>query len=71
VFEVIAAFERANNLSLPYEPGPRRPGDIPISYTKTDLARAELGWQTEKTLEDICRDAWHWQQRNPAGYRKP
>ncbi|MEX0941807.1 MAG: UDP-glucose 4-epimerase GalE [Pseudomonadales bacterium] len=69
VLEVIAAFERANSLSLPHEMGPRRPGDIPLSYTKTDLARAELGWQTEKTIDDICRDAWHFQQRNPAGYR--
>jgi UDP-glucose 4-epimerase len=27
-----------------------------------------LGWKTEKTLDDICRDTWNWQRKNPNGY---
>ena len=69
VMDIIRAFERANGIKLPHEIGPRRPGDIPASYTDPTLAREELGWAAEKNIEDICRDAWHWQQRNPDGYR--
>lgn len=68
VLEIIRAFEKANNLKLPFEFGERRPGDIPVSYTDPSLAREELNWQAEKTIEDICRDAWHWQEKNPNGY---
>lgn len=68
VMDIIKAFEKANNLELRYEIGARRPGDIPASYTDPALAKAELGWAAEKDIEDICRDAWNWQQRNPDGY---
>lgn len=68
VLDIIKAFERANNLKLNYEIGPRRAGDIPASYTDPALASEALGWTAEKDIEDICRDAWHWQQRNPDGY---
>ncbi|MCH7742857.1 MAG: UDP-glucose 4-epimerase GalE [Proteobacteria bacterium] len=68
VLDVIKAFETANNLTLPHVMGPRRPGDIPVSYTDPALARAEMNWQAEKSIEDICRDAWNWQKRNPEGY---
>lgn len=68
VLEVIKAFETANDLTLPHVIGPRRPGDIPVSFTDPTLALAEMNWQAEKSIEDICRDAWNWQQRNPEGY---
>ena len=69
VMDIIRAFERANNLTLPHEIGPRRQGDIAASFTDPSLAREELGWKAEMTIDDICRDAWRWQQRNPEGYR--
>lgn len=68
VMDIISAFEKANNLTLPHVIGPRRPGDIPSSYTDPNLAKTELNWRAEKTIEDICRDAWNWQQRYPDGY---
>ncbi len=70
VFEIIRAFETANNLTIPYQVGPRRSGDIPTSYTNPSLASEELGWSATKGIEDICRDAWHWQQKNPSGYQE-
>ena len=70
VMDMIHAFEQANNLTLPYVIGPRRPGDIPESYTSPAKAFAELNWKAEKNLEDICRDAWRWQQKYPDGYKK-
>ena len=29
---------------------------------------AAFGWQAEHSLEDMCRDTWRWQQKNPNGY---
>ena len=68
VKEVVAAFELATNQHLPRTIGPRREGDVPAYYTDPSLAERELGWKTELTIEDICRDAWQWQAENPAGY---
>jgi UDP-glucose 4-epimerase len=68
VMDIISAFERTNGLKLDWELGPRRAGDIPASYTNPSKAMRELGWRAEKTIDDICRDAWHWQQKNPDGY---
>jgi UDP-glucose 4-epimerase len=68
VMDVIRAFEKANKLSIPITIGERRAGDIPISFTNPALAESELGWKAELSLEDICRDAWNWQSRNPDGY---
>ena len=62
VLDLVHAFERANGVRIPYEITPRRPGDIGAYYADTQKAKAVLHWQTEKTLEDMCRDAWRWQQ---------
>ena len=68
VLDIVRAFEKSNDIIVPYVVGPRRDGDIPTSYTDPSLALTELGWKAEKTIEDICRDAWPWQQKNPHGY---
>jgi UDP-glucose 4-epimerase len=68
VKEVVAAFEQATKQHLPWAIGPRRAGDVPTSYTDPSLAERELGWKAELTIEDICRDAWQWQEDNPTGY---
>ena len=62
VLEVVRAFERANGLTLPYEIAPRRAGDLPEFYADASKALRVLGWKTERTLEDMCRDSWRWQQ---------
>ena len=62
VMEMIRAFEKANNLTIPYEIAPRRPGDLPFSFAKTDKAEKLLGWKAEKALEDMCRDAWNFEK---------
>jgi UDP-glucose 4-epimerase len=47
---------------------PRRPGDIAVCYSDPAKAREILGWTAEKNLEDMCRDGWNWQSKNPDGY---
>jgi UDP-glucose 4-epimerase len=68
VMEVIKAFEKACQLKIPYQIMDRRPGDAPISYADPTKANRELNWHAQKTLDDMCLDAWRWQSQNPNGY---
>ena len=68
VKEMVETFERVNNLSLPHQYAPRRAGDIACSFAEPAKAREVLGWQATHTLDDMCRDAWNWQSKNPFGY---
>ncbi len=69
VLEIVEAFERVNGVKIAYRFGPRRAGDIPEFYANADKARELLHWTAEKTLDDMCRDAWNWQKQNPNGFR--
>ena len=51
-------FKRVNNVDVPYQVDPRRPGDIAECFASTDKALKELGWKAEKGLEEMCKDAW-------------
>jgi len=68
VLEVVHAFERASGRPLPYEVGPRRPGDVPAYWGDPSLAEATLGWRAQRGLDQMCADSWRWQQGNPNGY---
>ena len=68
VKELVAAMERAAGKPVPCVVGPRRAGDLVESYCKPDKALAVLGWRAERSLDDMCADAWRWQAANPAGY---
>ena len=68
VLDVIHAFEKACGKKLPYVIRERRPGDIATCYSSPAKAEKELGWTAEFDLEDMCRDSWNWQQKNPNGY---
>ncbi|MGE4420741.1 MAG: UDP-glucose 4-epimerase GalE [Pseudodesulfovibrio sp.] len=69
VLELVHAFERVNNVSVPYEVVARRAGDVAVNYASTDKARIELNWEATHTIEDMVRDTWNWQSKNPNGYR--
>ena len=69
VMEVINAFEQANNIKINYEIKDRRPGDIPVCYADPAKALKELNWKAERSIIDMCKDAWNWQSKNPEGYR--
>ena len=70
VLELVHAFERVNNVKVPYVICKRRPGDVDENYANADKAYFEMGFKTALTIEDACRDAWNWQQKNPNGYDK-
>ena len=68
VLDIIKAFSKACGKDLPYVIDPRRPGDIAVCYSDPAKARDVLGWTAGKNLEDMCRDGWNWQSKNPDGY---
>ncbi len=68
VLDLVKAFEEANGIKVPYQIVARRPGDIAECYADPTKAKQELGWQAEKDIVDMCRDAWNWQKQNPNGY---
>lgn len=68
VLEIIAAFERITGKAINYKIVERRTGDIAENYADPSLALRELNWQTEKKLDDMVADTWHWQSKNPNGY---
>lgn len=70
VLDMVNAFEKATGQAVPYKIVDRRPGDIAASFADPSKAEKELNWKAEKTLEDMCRDAWRWQSQNPNGYNK-
>ena len=67
VLDVVKAFEKANGLKVPYSIKPRRPGDIATCYCNPAKAKAELGWEAQYGIEDMCRDSWNFQKNNPNG----
>lgn len=69
VLDVIHAFSKAVGKEIPYVIKPRRAGDIATCYSDATKAKVELGWEAKRTLDDMCRDAWNWQSKNPNGYR--
>lgn len=69
VLDLVHTFQRVNDIQIPYAIVERRPGDVARCYADPSKAKELLGWQAEKTLDDMCRDSWRWQSNNPNGYR--
>ena len=58
VLEVLRAYEKACGRAIPYEIGPRRPGDIGDCYANAEKAKRLLHWTAEMTIEKMCEDGW-------------
>ena len=61
VLEMIRTFEETNQCKVPYRISERRAGDIARCWADTGLANRLLGWQANRTLENMCKDSWRWQ----------
>ena len=68
VLEIVQNFEAVTGQKINYQIKPRRPGDIAACYANADKAKAELGWQAQFGIREMCADAWNWQSKNPNGY---
>jgi UDP-glucose 4-epimerase len=63
VLEVIGAFENAIGLKVPYQIGPKRPGDVTEVWADCRKVNETLGWKARFTLEEMMRDSWKWEQK--------
>ena len=70
VLDMVKTFRDVNQVAVPYEIAPRRPGDIATCYADPGKSQSVLGWKAELILADMCADAWNWQKNNPMGYEE-
>jgi len=68
VLEMVKAFEKASGKQINYQICPRRDGDVGSSFADCSLAQTELGFKAEKSIHDMCSDAWRWQSKYPNGF---
>lgn len=69
VLDVVKAYGKACGKEIPYEIKPRRAGDIAQCYSDPSKAERELGWKAQYGIEEMCRDSFEWQSKNPDGYQ--
>ena len=68
MLQVINAFSKACGKEIPYQIDERRPGDIAECFANPAKAKAELGWEATRGIEEMCEDSWRWQSNNPNGF---
>jgi UDP-glucose 4-epimerase len=66
VLEMINAFSAASGRRIDYRIVGRRPGDVAECYADPSFAYEIMGWRANRTIKDMCADAWRWQQTNPS-----
>ena len=59
---MVKAFEKTTGKAINYKIVDRRPGDIATCYSDPKKAKNELGWEANKTLQDMCNDSWKYIQ---------
>lgn len=70
VLGVLEAFEKASRRRIAHSVVPRRAGDVAAYFADVSRAHALLGWRARRSMDDMCRDAWNWQQKNPNGFAR-
>lgn len=68
VLDLIQSFEQVSGTKINYKVVERRPGDIAECWSDSTLAEKKLGWKATHKLNEMMRDSWNWQQKNPDGY---
>lgn len=58
VAQVVSSMERAASRSIPVRHSGRRTGDVGICVASTERAARELGWETQRSLDDCAADLW-------------
>ena len=63
VLEMVRSYEAASKRVVPYQIVPRRAGDIASCYAKTQKAEEMLEWKAIRSLQDMCRSTWKFQEK--------
>ncbi|HTQ39609.1 MAG TPA: UDP-glucose 4-epimerase GalE [Pirellulales bacterium] len=68
--QVIEAARKITGHAIPFQNGPRRPGDPAVLIASSERIRKELHWQPKyPDLHSIIESAWNWHKKHPQGYR--
>jgi cysteine synthase B len=68
VLQMVRAFESASGKPVPYDIKPRRAGDIGTCYANPAKAKALLGWEATRGLQEMCDSMWLWQSKAAVGW---
>lgn len=68
VLELVKALADASKREIKYKIIARRAGDVAVCYADPTKANKELGWVAKRDINDMCRDSWNWQSKNPKGF---
>ena len=68
VLELIKTFQKVNAVKIPYNFVNRRYGDYGFVVADNSIAKQKLKWEPKRNIQDICKDGWNWQLKNPNGY---
>ena len=69
VLEVIKTFAEVAGRDIPFQISARRAGDIATCYASVKSTTAALNWSAKADLKQMIKDHWHWQKKNPQGYK--
>lgn len=70
VINMIQTMAAISGKEIPFQVVEPRQGDAAVVFADCSLAQKELDWKAQKTLEDMCKDLWNWQSKNPFGYNE-
>jgi len=69
VLDIINAFATISGREIPYTIAPRRAGDIATCYADVNYSAQALNWSAKADISKMIEDHWHWQCKNPHGYK--
>lgn len=71
VLQLVNSFKKISGKDIPIKYVSRRQGDLDSCWADPSYALDRLGWKSKFSIEEMCRDTWRWQSKNPYGYKKP
>lgn len=67
LLELLDVVRTISGRSVPVALGPRRAGDSPSLVADNRRAKALLGWEPKRSIEDIVTSAWRWHSSRNTG----
>ncbi len=64
VLQVVEAYKKASKRDIPVKICPRRAGDIASCYADATRAKELFGWTAQYGIDEMCRDAWRFAEKN-------
>ena len=63
VIQILSAFEKANNIKIPYEICDPRPGDVDSCYAEIAKSINLLDWSPKRGIMEMCKSAWDYESK--------